>query len=77
MSTNKQKELKYILLLNLIIGIHNIINFSINGYWSALIIGILNIGVWCILRDMKLIPIIIERLNKWNLFTLPRWFTFW
>ena len=64
MSTNKQKELKYILLLNLIIGIHNIINFSINGYWSALIIGILNIGVWCILRDMKLIPIIIERLNK-------------
>ncbi len=64
MSLNKQKELKYILLLNLIIGIHNIINFSINGYWSALIIGILNIGVWCILRDMKLIPIIIERFNK-------------
>ena len=64
MSLKKQKELKYILLLNLIIGIHNIINFSINGYWSALIIGILNIGVWCLLRDMKLIPIIIERLNK-------------
>lgn len=64
MSLNKQKELKYILLLNLIIGIHNIINFSINGYWSALIIGILNIGVWCLLRDMKLIPIITERFNK-------------
>ena len=64
MSLNKQKELKYILLLNLIIGIHNIINFSINGYWSALIIGILNIGVWCLLRDRKLIPIIIERFNK-------------
>lgn len=64
MSLNKQKELKYILLLNLIIGIHNIINFSINGYWSALIIGILNIGVWCLLRDMKLIPIIIERFNR-------------
>tara|TARA_B100000401_G_C52306922_1_gene485411 strand:- start:229 stop:423 length:195 start_codon:yes stop_codon:yes gene_type:complete len=64
MSLKKQKELKYILLLNLIIGIHNIINFSINGYWSALIIGILNIGVWCLLRDMKLIPIIIERFNK-------------
>ena len=27
-------------------------------------IGILNIGVWCLLRDMKLIPIIIERFNK-------------
>ncbi len=64
MSLNKQKEFKCILLLNLIIGIHNIINFSINGYWSALIIGILNIGVWCLLRDMKLIPIIIERFNK-------------
>ena len=64
MSLKKQKELKYILLLNLIIGIHNIINFSINGYWIALIIGILNIGVWCLLRDMKLIPIIIERFNK-------------
>ena len=64
MSLKKQKELKYILLLNLIIGIHNIINFSINGYWSALIIGILNIGVWCLLRDMKLIPLIIEKFNK-------------
>ena len=64
MSLKKQKELKYILLLNLIIGIHNIINFSINGYLSALVIGILNIGAWCLLRDMKLIPIIIERFNK-------------
>jgi len=64
MSLNKQKEFKYILLLNLIIGIHNIINFSINGYLSALVIGILNIGAWCLLRDMKLIPIIIERFNK-------------
>tara|TARA_Y100001936_G_C15530638_1_gene387436 strand:- start:279 stop:473 length:195 start_codon:yes stop_codon:yes gene_type:complete len=64
MSLNKQKEFKYILVLNLIIGIHNIINFSINGYLSALVIGILNIGAWCLLRDMKLIPIIIERFNK-------------
>ena len=55
MSLEKKKGLKYILLLNLIIGIHNIINFSINGYWSALIIGILNVGAWCLLRDMKLI----------------------
>ena len=64
MSLKKRKEFKYILLLNLIIGIHNIINFSINGYTSALIIGIINIGVWCLLRDMKLIPIIIRRFEK-------------
>ena len=64
MSLKKRKEFKYILLLNLIVGVHNIINFSINGYTSALIIGIINIGVWCFLRDMKLIPIIIRRLEK-------------
>ena len=64
MSLKKRKEFKYILLLNLIIGIHNIINFSINGYTSALIIGVINIGVWCLLRDMKLIPAIIRRLEK-------------
>mgnify|MGYP001424908295 FL=1 len=64
MSLKKRKEFKYILLLNLIVGVHNIINFSINGYTTALIIGIINIGVWCFLRDMKLIPIIIRRLEK-------------
>tara|TARA_B100000212_G_C27303607_1_gene502598 strand:+ start:258 stop:452 length:195 start_codon:yes stop_codon:yes gene_type:complete len=64
MSLKKRREFKYILLLNLIIGIHNIINFSINGYTSALIIGVINIGVWCLLRDMKLIPAIIRRLEK-------------
>ena len=64
MSLKKRKEFKYILLLNLIVGVHNIINFSINGYTSALIIGVINIGVWCLLRDMKLIPAIIRRLEK-------------
>ncbi len=77
MSLKKRKEFKYILLLNLIVGVHNIINFSINGYTSALIIGIINIGVWCFLRDMKLIPIIIRRFEKWKLLTFPWWFTFW
>ena len=64
MSLKKRREFKYILLLNLIIGIHNIINFSINGYTSALIIGVINIGVWSLLRDMKLIPVIIRRHEK-------------
>jgi len=64
MSTNKKNQFKNILLLNLIIGIHNIINFSINGYWAALVIGVINVGVWVILRDMKLIPVLIKIINK-------------
>ena len=64
MSVNKKNQFKNILLLNLIIGIHNIINFSINGYWSALVIGVINVGVWVILRDMKLIPVLIKIINK-------------
>ena len=64
MSNNKKIQFKYILLLNLIIGIHNIINYSINGHLTALIICIINIGVWVILRDMRLIPVILKNINK-------------
>tara|TARA_B100001142_G_C13743677_1_gene426457 strand:+ start:178 stop:387 length:210 start_codon:yes stop_codon:yes gene_type:complete len=64
MSNYKKSQFKYILLLNLIIGIHNIINYSINGHLTALIIGIINIGVWAILRDMRLIPVILKNINK-------------
>ena len=63
MSNHKKQQIKNILLLNLIIGIYNILSFSIYGCWSALIIGIINIGAWVFLRDMKLIPIIIKKLN--------------
>ena len=58
MSLHKIQQIKNVLLLNLIVGIHNIINFSLNGYWTALVIGIVNIGVWVFLRDMKLIPLL-------------------
>ena len=64
MSVSKKCQIKNILFLNLVIGIHNIINFSINGYWAALIIGIINIGVWALLRDMKLMPILAKIINK-------------
>ena len=60
MNRSKQKQLKKILLLNLIIGIHNIINFALHGYLTALIIGILNIGAWTMLRDLKIISIMIK-----------------
>ena len=64
MTAHKKNQIKNILLLNLIVGIHNVINFSINGYWTALIIGIINIGVWALLRDMKLIPVLNKIINK-------------
>tara|TARA_Y100001970_G_C13882102_1_gene674340 strand:- start:61 stop:258 length:198 start_codon:yes stop_codon:yes gene_type:complete len=64
MNANKQKVFKNILLLNLIVGIHNIINFTLNGYLTAFIIGCINIGAWVVLRDMKLIPIIIKKIKK-------------
>ena len=63
MNCEKQKLLKNILLLNLIIGIHNIINFSLHGYPTALIIGILNIGAWVMLRDLRIISVILKN-NK-------------
>tara|TARA_Y100000588_G_C13762390_1_gene714593 strand:- start:287 stop:472 length:186 start_codon:yes stop_codon:yes gene_type:complete len=61
MSNQKKNNIKNILLLNLLVGVHNIINFSINGYWTALIIGAINIGVWVFLRDMKIIPFLIKK----------------
>ena len=64
MSNHKKQQIKNILLLNLIMGIYNILSFSIYGSWTALIIGIVNIGAWVFLRDMKLIPIIIKKLNN-------------
>tara|TARA_B100000029_G_C16790768_1_gene672904 strand:+ start:146 stop:343 length:198 start_codon:yes stop_codon:yes gene_type:complete len=64
MSIKKQKQLKNILILNLIIGIHNIINFALHGYLSALIIGSINIAAWVILRDMRLAPLIIQKIRK-------------
>ena len=63
MNYEKQKLLKNILLLNLIIGVHNIINFSLHGYPTALIIGILNIGAWVMLRDLRIISAILKN-NK-------------
>ena len=64
MNQEKQKNLKNILLLNLIIGIYNIISFSLYGYPTALIVGILNIGAWVMLRDLKIINIITKNNNN-------------
>ena len=59
MNREKQKDLKKVLLLNLIIGIYKIISFSLYGYSTALIFGILNVGAWVMLRDLKIIRIML------------------
>ena len=64
MSKHKKKQIKNILILNLIVGVYNIISFSIYGSWTALIIGSFNVGVWVFLRDLKLVPIIIKKINN-------------
>ena len=61
MNQEKQKQFKSILLLNLIIGVYNIISFSLYGYPTALIIGILNIGAWVMLKDLNIINSIIKK----------------
>ena len=61
MKQEKQKQFKSILLLNLIIGVYNIISFSLYGYPTALIIGILNIGAWVMLKDLNIINSIIKK----------------
>ena len=64
MSKEKKKQIRSVLLLNLIIGIYNIYNYTVHGYLSALLIGVINIGVWALLRDMRLVPIIIPIARK-------------
>ena len=61
---DKIEMLKFIILLNLIIGIYNLYLFSYSHLLFNLIIGSLNIGVWVFFRDMKLIHFLLR--NKQN-----------
>ncbi len=52
---NRRNRLfKEVLLMNLIIGIYNIICYSIYGYNSALIIGIINVSVWVFVKEISI-----------------------
>ena len=50
----RNKLFKEALLMNLIIGIYNIICYSIYGYKSALIIGIINVSVWVFVKEISI-----------------------
>ena len=61
MSYNEKKEmLKFIISINLFIGIYNLYLFGYANSIVNLIIGSLNIGVWIFFRDMKLVNILLK-----------------
>jgi len=47
------KQFKYVLWLNLFIGIYNIYLYSAGHSLLTFIIGSINIGVWVFLRKVK------------------------
>ena len=50
----RNKLFKQVLMMNLIIGIYNIVCYSIYGYKSALVIGIINVGVWAFIKEISI-----------------------
>ena len=48
MITNEER--KFIIWINLFIGIYNIYLWSVGDNWFNLIIGALNVGVWVFFR---------------------------
>ena len=61
MSYSEKKEmLKFVIYLNLFIGIYNFYLFGYANSIVNLVIGSLNIGVWVFFRDMKLIHILLK-----------------
>ena len=56
--------LKFAILINLIIGLYNMLIFAYANSIFNLVIGSLNIGVWVFFRDMKLVNLLMKRKHK-------------
>jgi hypothetical protein len=56
--------LKFAILINLIIGLYNILIYAYANSVFNLVVGSLNIGVWVFFRDMKLVNILLKRKHK-------------
>ena len=56
--------LKFAILINLIIGLYNMLIYVYANSIFNLVIGSLNIGVWVFFRDMKLVNLLIKRKHK-------------
>ncbi len=53
--------LKFAILINLVIGLYNMLIYAYANSLFNLVIGSLNIGVWVFFRDLKLVSIILNK----------------
>ena len=56
--------IKFAILINLVIGLYNMLIYAYANSLFNLVIGSLNIGVWVFFRDMKLVNVLLKRKHK-------------
>ena len=57
----KIEMIKFIVKVNLIIGLYNLYLYAFSGLLFNFIIGSMNIGVWVFFRDIKFVKFIINK----------------
>ena len=61
---NKEEKIemiKFIVKINLMIGLYNLYLYAFSGFLFNFIIGSMNIGVWVFFRDIKFVKFIINK----------------
>ena len=61
---NKEEKIemiKFIVKINLMIGLYNLYLYAFSGLLFNFIIGSMNIGVWVFFRDIKFVKFIINK----------------
>ena len=75
---DKNDIYKMALKLNLILGLYNMLLFSLGDNFYNLIIGSMNIGVWTFFRDKKLVVTLLKNFkikNKYNVWFYSKIFS--
>lgn len=61
---NKEEKIemiKFIVKINLMVGLYNLYLYAFSGLLFNFIIGSMNIGVWIFFRDIKFVKFIINK----------------
>ncbi len=61
---NKEEKIeiiKFIVKINLMVGLYNLYLYAFSGLLFNFIIGSMNIGVWVFFRDIKFVKFIINK----------------
>tara|TARA_Y100000590_G_C14839971_1_gene683448 strand:+ start:35 stop:223 length:189 start_codon:yes stop_codon:yes gene_type:complete len=61
---NKEEKIemiKFIVKINLMVGLYNLYLYAFSGSLFNFIIGSMNIGVWVFFRDIKFVKFIINK----------------